>query len=79
MQTAQPVVAVPAVFVDLHNFQLRCWARAYLTAYETMSLHEAVDALQDLAVGTGLVDVLGQDEVQAIMAEAFELLGGKSW
>jgi len=37
-----------------------------------MPLQEAVDGLQDLAVDTGLVDMLGQDAVQAIMANAFD-------
>jgi hypothetical protein len=37
-----------------------------------MLLPEAVDVLQDLAVSTGLVDLLGQDSVQAIMATAFK-------
>jgi hypothetical protein len=54
------------------GFELRCWARGYLEKYGMMPLQEAVDGLQDLAVDTGLVDMLGQDAVQAIMANAFE-------
>jgi hypothetical protein len=34
-------------------------------------LHEAVDELQAAAERDGLVDWLGQDTIQAIMAEAF--------
>ena len=54
------------------GFELRCWARGYLEKHGMMPLQEAVDGLQDLAVDTGLVDMLGQDAVQAIMANAFD-------
>jgi hypothetical protein len=37
-----------------------------------MPLQSAVDELQDVAVDAGLVDLLGQDAVQFIMAQAFE-------
>jgi hypothetical protein len=36
-----------------------------------MSLHEAVDELQASAVASGIVDMIGQDHVQEIMAVAF--------
>lgn len=52
-------------------FVLRCWARARLFAAGELSLHEAVDVLQDLAVRSGLVTLIGQDAVQAIMAAEF--------
>lgn len=52
-------------------FQLRCEARAYLYAIDELDLHEAVDVLQADAVEWGLVDALGQDRVQALMADAF--------
>lgn len=70
-QALQPVVDVVPMSVDLDNFSLRCWARAYLAAHGMMHLQDAVDALQDFAVATGLVETLGQDAVQAIMAKAF--------
>jgi hypothetical protein len=35
------------------------------------SLHDAVDRCQNYAVAFGLVDDLGQDEIQLIMATAF--------
>jgi hypothetical protein len=57
----------------LDVFRLRCWARANLVEYGMMPLQEAVNGLQDMAVSTDLVDLLGQDEVQAIMANAFDL------
>jgi hypothetical protein len=42
-----------------------------LFAIGELELREAVDALQIFAVEAGLVDEIGQDAVQAIMAEAF--------
>jgi hypothetical protein len=36
-----------------------------------LTLHESVDALQVAAVVSGLVDEIGQDAVQLILAEAF--------
>ena len=62
--------------VDLKGFELRCWARGYLEHHGVMPRQEAVDGLQDLAVDTGLVDTLGQDAVQAMMADAFRFQDG---
>jgi hypothetical protein len=64
--------------VPLDAFQLRCWARAYFVEHGMMVLHEAVDGLQDMAVSAGLVEMLGQDVVQSIMAVAFEPRLGRS-
>jgi hypothetical protein len=55
----------------LECFAMRCWARAYLHANGELSLHEAVDALQEQAETSGLVRILGQDTVQALMAREF--------
>jgi hypothetical protein len=52
-------------------FKARCWARARLFSEGELDLHDAVDVLQDGAVTTGLVSAIGQDAVQAIIAEAF--------
>jgi hypothetical protein len=52
-------------------FELRAWARAELYAACVYDLHEAVDVLQADAVSTGLIDQLGQDRVQHIIADAF--------
>jgi hypothetical protein len=71
-QVRQTDVDVAAVWVVLDTFRLRCWARAYLVEHGTMFLQEAVDGLQDFAISTELVDRLGQDAVQSIMAKAFE-------
>lgn len=55
----------------LECFVICCWARAYLYAAGEMSLHEAVDVLQEEAEASGLVYLLGQDAVQALMAHEF--------
>jgi hypothetical protein len=52
-------------------FTLRCWARAVLWQACEFDLHTAVDVLQADAERAGLVDRLGQDAVQKMMADAF--------
>jgi hypothetical protein len=37
-----------------------------------LSLADAVDALQQYAEASGLIDELGQDEVQALISREFE-------
>jgi hypothetical protein len=61
-----------ATSVDvLAAFQLRCWARAWLFSEGELELHDAVDELQLSAVRDGLVAAIGQDRVQAMIADAF--------
>ena len=55
----------------LDVFALRAWARAYLWSIGELTRHEAVDVLQHDAERDGLVDELGQDGVQKILADAF--------
>jgi hypothetical protein len=53
-------------------FRARCAARAtLLAAGEIKCVPDAVDPLQELAKQLGLIKLIGQDAVQAIMAEAF--------
>src|SRR5215813_10076498 len=52
-------------------FELRCQARALLWHAAELELFEAVDKLWDDAQRDGLVDELGQDRVQQIIADAF--------
>jgi hypothetical protein len=52
-------------------FEARCWARARLWWEHVYTIHEAVDVLQRDAEASGLVDEIGQDEVQRILGEAF--------
>jgi hypothetical protein len=63
----QALASCPA----LTAFQARCEARAILCAVGELSLHEGVDVLQHDALASGLVDTIGQDTVQAVMAVAF--------
>jgi hypothetical protein len=49
----------------------RASTRAYLWFIDEYELHEAVDALQASAARDGLVERIGQDAVQAILADAF--------
>lgn len=48
--------------------------RAYLVTTGDYDLHAAVDGLQDYAETSGLVDRIGQDAVQEIIAGAFASL-----
>lgn len=60
------------VFVDpFLAFFERASARAYLWAIGEYELSEAIDVLQAHAVRDGLIDQIGQDAVQAILADAF--------
>jgi hypothetical protein len=55
----------------LEVFIARCEARAHLVMTGDLELQEAVDGLQAGAIKLGLVEKLGQDAVQALMADAF--------
>jgi hypothetical protein len=60
------------VCVDpLDVFHERATARAYLWAIGEYELAEAVDALQADADRDGLVERIGQDNVQQILSDAF--------
>jgi hypothetical protein len=57
--------------VDLvEAFTLRASAQAYLYAIGEISLHDAVDELQEDAEASGLIPEIGQDAIQQVMAEA---------
>jgi hypothetical protein len=55
----------------LATFIARAKAKAVAWKAGEISLHDAVDALQQAAEAYGLVIELGQDAVQALMVEAF--------
>jgi hypothetical protein len=63
--------AKPITLSKVEIFTARAWARATLFAAGEMTLHTAVDQLQQDAVASGLVAELGQDEIQHIMSAAF--------
>ena len=52
-------------------FELRAWARAVLHFVGVLEKQEAVDVLQAWAAELGLLNIIGQDAVQQILAEAF--------
>jgi hypothetical protein len=66
-------LAQPATrFADpLEVFVARCEARAILFELGEFDLHEAVDPLYAAALSTALIERLGNDEVQALIADAF--------
>jgi hypothetical protein len=68
---AARIAETPRLAGALEVFTLRCWASARLFAEGEIDLHQAVDELQAAAERDGLVDQISQDEVQAIIAEAF--------
>jgi hypothetical protein len=53
-------------------FRARCEALALLVEAAEIDLLDAVDMLQSAAESNGLVREIGQDEVQRIIAAAFE-------
>lgn len=56
---------------DLPAFRAECDAVAQAFAAGVVLIADAADRLQNLAEAFGLVEAIGQDEVQSIMAEAF--------
>jgi hypothetical protein len=76
---AQKHSANEASVAKLDAFRLRCWARACLVEHGMMFLHEAVDGLQDMAVSSALVEMLGQDAVQEVMAKLFGRWRDRTW
>jgi hypothetical protein len=58
-------------------FALRCWARAALVQAGEICLQEAVDVLQHDAEIDGLIEQLGDDCIQGIIAGAFHRAGGR--
>jgi hypothetical protein len=68
--SARQILLVPSA---LEVFLARAEGRAHLYAAGELDLHQAVDVLQDAAERTGLVTLIGQDAVQAMMADAFQI------
>jgi hypothetical protein len=66
---ARKHTAQPSAF---EVFIARAEAKAMLWQAGEFDLHQAVDELQAAAERDGLVTVLGQDQVQAIISEAFQ-------
>jgi hypothetical protein len=65
-------VAVKRIYL-LDAFIERAEARAYLWSIGELTLHEAVDVLQADAERDGLIEQIGQDQIQKILGECFAL------
>ena len=61
----------------LEQFRARCAVVASRYAIGRIGLIEAVDNLQDFAFARGLVDEIGQDEVQAVLSDALASMQSK--
>jgi hypothetical protein len=55
----------------LVEFRRQCWRLAHLARQGTIDRTAAVDRLYEIAIAHALVRALGDDRVQAIIAEAF--------
>jgi hypothetical protein len=55
----------------LVEFRRQAWRLALLVSTEKLKKADAVDGLWEIAVAHALVRSLGEDRVQAILAEAF--------
>jgi hypothetical protein len=69
MRSAAAGIAASMTAVDI--FRACAEARAILYCACELELHEAVDVLQAAAERNSLVDELGEDRVQQIIAAAF--------
>lgn len=66
--------------LNVRAFKVLCWSRVYRWRHDLFEPDEpqddivafAIDPLQRWAVDHGLVDEIGQDAVQRILAEAFD-------
>jgi hypothetical protein len=58
-------------------FRDRCGAQALMVAEGMLPLQDTVDLLQQIAIDQELIDHFGQDEIQAIMADAFKMGEGR--
>jgi hypothetical protein len=68
----KPLHRISAPEADMVEvFRARCEAAAQAYAIGKIALLDAVDQLQDFAFTRELVELVGQDQIQAIMAEAF--------
>lgn len=71
---------MPAPADKTEVFKALCWSRVYRWRHDLFEPGDnrtdvvafAIDPLQQWAVDQGLVDEIGQDEVQRILGEAFD-------
>jgi hypothetical protein len=55
----------------LTEFRRQCWRLAHLVRKGIIEKGAAVDRLYEIAIAHALVRALGEDRIQAILAEAF--------
>ena len=55
----------------LKTFRAECWRLAILARRGVVEKQAAVDLLHEVAIGHALVRSLGEDRIEAILAEAF--------
>jgi hypothetical protein len=55
----------------LIEFRRQCWRLAILVQRGTLDKASAVDRLYEIAIAHALIRALGQDRIEAIVAEAF--------
>jgi len=55
----------------LTEYRRQCWRLAHLARHGTIDRTAAVERLYEIAIAHALVRALGDDRVQAIIAEAF--------
>jgi hypothetical protein len=55
----------------LDEFRRQCWRLAILSRRGIVDRIAAVDLLYEVAIGHALVRALGEDRIEAILAEAF--------
>jgi len=72
MQDRELIEAWRAVAnAKLTEFRRQCWRLAMLAQQGLVDKMAAVDRLYEIAIAHALVRVLGEDHVEAIIAEAF--------
>jgi hypothetical protein len=55
----------------LTEFRKQCWRLALLSRQAIVDRTAAVDLLYEIAIGHALIRALGEDRIEAILAEAF--------
>jgi hypothetical protein len=72
MQDRELIEAWRAVAnAKLIEFRRQCWRLAILVQRGTIDKASAVDRLYEIAIAHALIRALGQDRIEAIVAEAF--------
>jgi hypothetical protein len=55
----------------LNEYKRQCWRLASLTRQGAVEKIAAIDLLFEIAIGHAMVRALGEENIQAILAEAF--------